>query len=208
MRSLPQPLTRGWHLLLQSFTNHSSSSLVGQRAAPICGSLLHPHPFRVSKRAALWCTARHSAPLGHRHQLPVQIGCLAHSNRVVRLLQLRGKVLPYLLSLQPCGPWAVKSANSQPEDATSTLPSVWRPRSLCGGFQKAPLESYPVRGWMGPPGQGLCRHVWGHCTPQLGIFGAGSTPPLNKARGPRFPSIPPCTKCTGAGKHAEQKPNP
>ena len=107
MRSLPQPLTRGWHLLLQSFTNHSSSSLVGQRAAPICGSLLHPHPFRVSKRAALWCTARHSAlnlrPLGHRHQLPVQISCLAH------LTGLSAERESTAISAQPAALWALGS---------------------------------------------------------------------------------------------------
>ena len=114
------------------------------------------------------------------------------------------------MTAQPAALWALGSEarHFTARGCHLHTPGVWHSRTLCGGFQKAPPENYPVRGWMGPPGQGLCRQAWGHCTPQLGIFGAGSTPPLNKARGPRFPLNSPMHEVhwRGETRQAEAKP--
>ena len=114
------------------------------------------------------------------------------------------------MTAQPAALWALGSEarHFTARGCHLHTPGVWHSRTLCGGFQKAPPENYPVQGWMGPPGQGLCRQAWGHCTPQLGIFGAGSTPPLNKAWGPRFPLNSPMHEVhwRGETRQAEAKP--
>ena len=101
-------------------------------------------------------------------------------------------------SAQPAALWALGSEARQFTARGCHLHTAWClapqltawrvPESTSG-------KNCPVRGLMRPPRQAYVVR-FGDCTPQLGKFGAGSTPPLNKARGPRFPLNSPCT---GAG---------
>ena len=142
-----------------------------------CPLANYPSPFPVSKRASLlvhskaytFCT-QNLRPLGHRHQLPVQIGLA----QLVRLLQLRGKNCRDCSACSPVGP----------------------------GQRSPPLHSPRM-----PPPPYVDR--LGDTAPlNLVYLAQGRRLPSTRRGVHAFPSIPPCTKCTGAGKHTRQKPNP
>ena len=115
MRSLPQPLTRGWHLslLLSSTEPHQSLlfSVLSERVAPICGCGL-PHvrlqttllPFLSVRGHPSWCTARHIHSA--LRTSPEHTGLIPARRPLPLSVRVRGSApLCCLGATWPRGPW-------------------------------------------------------------------------------------------------------